>query len=184
MSTPEPDPIPKPSSEKDRETVGGGSQQRRQLSGNPASAIYGTLVTAGVLVARGAGDRDVVELCLTVGGTLLVFWLGHAYTDLLGGAVATGQRTGPAALIHALRVEWPIVESGVLPVAATLLARGAGASANSAVLAGLLIAVVEICLWAVLAGRRLQLTPLARVSYVIVSGLLGLAIIALKALLH
>lgn len=160
------------------------SQQRRRLPGNPASAIYGTLVTAGVLAARGAGDRDLAELCLTVGGTLLVFWLGHAYTDLLGGVVATGRQAGPAALLHALRVEWPIVESGVLPVAATLLARGAGASSNTAVLAGLLVAVVEICLWAVLAGRRLQLTLFARLSYVLVSGLLGLAIIALKALLH
>ncbi len=161
-----------------------GRPGRRQLAGNPASAIYGTIVTAGLLATERAGDHGVARLTISVTATLLVFWLAHAYTDLLGGAITHGRPTGRSGLWHALRVEWPIVESGVLPIAALLIADAAGAAGPGAVLAALVTAVVEMCGWAVLASRRMDLELLPRLTFVVASGLFGVAIIVLKAVIH
>jgi hypothetical protein len=155
-----------------------------RMGGNPASAIYGAIVTAGLLAAEGAGHRGVTDLVISVAGTLLVFWLAHAYTDMMGGLIAKGRSDGRPSLARALREEWPIVESGLLPLLALVIARGVGAAVSTAQTVALIVVVIEIGGWAFLAGRRMELTHWRLITFMVVSGGLGVVIIVLKSLLH
>ena len=154
------------------------------MRGNPAGAIYGAIVTAGLLAAEGAGRRRVTDLVISVAGTLLVFWLAHAYTDMMGGLITKGRSDGRPSLGRALREEWPIVESGLPPLLALVITRGIGAAVSTALTVALVVVVIEISGWAFLAGRRMELTHWRLVKFMLVSGALGVAIIVMKSLLH
>ena len=152
------------------------------MPGNPAGAIYGTIVTAGLVVPTGE-HHEVYPTALLILGTVAGFWIAHAYTDLLGGVIERGtvETTG---LGHALRVEWPIVESALLPLTALLITHWVGASDEAAAEAALVVAVLELLGWAWLATRRANLPVRKRLPYLLVSAVLGIAIIVLKAALH
>ena len=53
-----------------------------------ASAIYGTVVTASVMVATG-GRLSVAETCATVIATVLVYWLAETYARALAHRIHT-----------------------------------------------------------------------------------------------
>lgn len=116
-------------------------------------------------------------------GTVLVFWIAHAYTDSLGAAISADD-SGSHSLRHTLRAEWPIVESGALPVVILLVAAAAGADPSTGALLAMIAAAVELVGWALLAARRAGLTGVRRLSYTAVAGLLGVLIIGLKYALH
>jgi hypothetical protein len=154
------------------------------VHGNPASAIYGAIVTAGLLATEDAGHNGVLDLVMSVAGTLLVFWLAHAYTDMMGGLITKGLGGERPNLVRALGEEWPIVGSGLPPLLALVIARAAGATVSTAVTVALIAAVVELSGWAFLAGRPMELTHWRLATFVIASGGLGVVIIILKSLVH
>ncbi len=156
---------------------------RRRLPGNPASAVYGTIVSAGLIAGEATSHRSTAVVVLLMLGTLLVFWAAHTYADLLGGGV-TDEPGKHHKWRSVLREEWPIVESGALPAVILVVAALFGASRESAALAALISAVAELCGWAALACRRMDLGWRHSVVYVLGAGGLGLAIIVLKVLLH
>jgi hypothetical protein len=159
---------------------------RRRLRGNPASAIYGTIVTAGLIAARGSHEARPWPLVLAVVATLLVFWVTHAYTDTIGGLITAG-KADPAArpsLLHALREEAPILESGLFPIVVMLISHAFGASVGNAATIAVAAAALELFGWSALAARRAELETKERVVFVLVTGLLGAALIVLKTLIH
>lgn len=160
-----------------------GRLTRRRFSGEPTSAIYGTILAAGLLVGHGAQLGTAASLeALAV--TLAVFWIAHAYTDVLGAGAKTGSPLTLAGCRHALRVQWPIVEAGIPPAVALVLAVSAGASVDAAVLAALAVSTVDLLGWGALAARRMGLAARQAVPYTAVAGLLGLGIVALKVAIH
>ena len=155
---------------------------RRRANGNPASAIYGTIVAAAAVAAEGAGGHDTATTLGAMVASLAVFWIAHAYTDALGRRVEGERFAG--LLRQLLREEWPIVESG-LPLAIVLLAgAGLGASVGVSATAALVAAVLELFGWAALACRRAGFGGLRAVGYVLGAGVLGVAVIALKYAIH
>lgn len=178
----------------------------QSLPGNPASAIYGSIITASVLAAQGSHPDSVPRLVLLLLGTSLAFWLAHAYTDVLAyritaGAEAqgsplggeSGNRLGTSNVprsgghrdyLHALREEWPIVEASLLPVLILLVTYGFGVKVNTAITVALAVDVLELLGWAALAARRMRTGLLEMVLFTAGNGLLGLAIVGLKVVLH
>lgn len=156
-------------------------KRRERLAGNPASAIYGTIVVAGLLVAEAATDTSIPAVIASIVVTLIVFWIAHAYSQLLGLGV-NADRSWWASLRLELRHEWPIVESAFVPIAALVIARFVGVDRSNAFLIAALSAVVELAVWASLACRRQGMPTPQRVRYVAVAVALGGIVIALKAL--
>ena len=156
---------------------------RRRLPGNPASAVYGTIVSAGLIAGEATSHRSTAAVVLLMVGTLLVFWAAHTYADLLGGGAVEdpGHRRQWRSV---LREEWPIVESGFLPAAILVVTTAIGASKETAALAALVSAVAELGGWAALSCRRLELGRRQSVGYILGAAALGTAIIALKVALH
>jgi hypothetical protein len=157
---------------------------RSALPGNPASAIYGTIVVASQLAIESAsGHRGTGAILGVLAGTLVIFWLAHAYTDTLGEVLVTGGREHPS-LRRALRIEWPIVESGALPAVGIAVVVIAGGTPSGAAFAGLVVAAVELVGWALLAGRRADVHGVRLLAYVGGAVLFGALLVLLKFLLH
>ena len=155
----------------------------RQFAGSPAGAVYGTILVSGQLAVESSTGHSTSVIIGSLLATVAVFWLAHAYTDTLGGVISDSPGK-PVSLRHALRKEWPIVESALLPAVVLLASAIIGTRSSTAVLAALITANVELVGWAFLAARRAGLTGLRRVSAGVIGALLGLALVALKFLIH
>jgi hypothetical protein len=149
-----------------------------------SGAIYGTLVTAGTILAASEGAQDVVEVGITVVVTLALYWIAHSYAEVLGNADAVAPSWKVAT--RELAIESPMVAACIIPLivllAADLLL---GATFELAVTIGLCTTVGLLFVWGILAARRAELSR----GWAVISGLvytfLGVAIVVLKlVLLH
>jgi hypothetical protein len=151
---------------------------------NPAGVVYGMIVIGALLAAESGRHEDYPD---AVGSTLIalgLYWLAHAYADSLGRRLATHERLTAAALWRALLHDRAIVRGAAIPLLALLLAWAVGAARETAVNAALWSTVVSLVVFELLAGIRTRAT---RGELVLEGGVgiaMGLAILALKVLLH
>jgi hypothetical protein len=153
-------------------------------AGNAAGVVYG-VITVGALMAAESGRHE--SYIDTLGSALiatLLYWLAHAYADLLGRRLATGDRLTGAALGRALAHDWAIVRGAALPLLALVIAWLAGASQEAGLTAALRTAVVTVVVFELLAGIRAKSTPGELLLKGAVGVTMGLAILALKGVLR
>ncbi len=151
---------------------------------NPAGAVYGA-VTVGALLAAESGLRDTYPE--TVGSltvAVVLYWLAHSYADLLGLRLAEQRMLTWSELWHVIIQDWSIVRGALAPVAAVLISWSAGAPQSTAVSAGTWTAVASLIAFELIAGLRSQARPRELVLQMTVGTVLGVAILALRALLH
>src|ERR1039457_777091 len=144
------------------------TSKRLVPAGNAAGVVYG-VITVGALMAAESGRHEsyVDAISSALGGTLL-YWLAHAYADLLARALAHG---------------WAIVRGSALRLAALVIAWIAGASQEAGVTAALRTAVVTVVVFEVVAGVRAKPTPGELLLKGAVGVTMGLAILAMKGIL-
>lgn len=134
---------------------------------------------------QGAHDEiDISRLVWLVLLTQVVYWLAHVYAEVVGERIRTRTRPRPRAVRHLLDEEWPMVAVSFGPLAVIVLCTVSGVSAATSVNAGLWATMALLAGWALLAGYRSRLGRVEMLLYVAVSLLLGLALIAIKSLLH
>lgn len=156
-----------------------------QPTRNPASAVHGTVLAGALIAVQGAHDDiDISRLVWLVLLTQMVYWLAHIYAELVGERIQTRAKPGPRAVRHLMEQEWPMVAVSFGPLAVIVLCTALGVSAETSVNAGLWASVALLAGWALLAGFRSRLGRVEMLLYVAVSLLLGLALIAIKTLLH
>ena len=147
-----------------------------------AGAIYGTIVVAGVL---GASDFDDHPAAFDTGlyalSTVIVLWAAHAWAQTLGRRLVGGGRLGKA-LRHSLGRDWPLVQSALPPLAAMALAGVLGASDETAISIGFWVCVAALCAWGAAIAYREHASAGRTVGTALVSGVLGLLLVALKEL--
>ncbi|HJP76644.1 MAG TPA: hypothetical protein VJ914_20410 [Pseudonocardiaceae bacterium] len=155
---------------------------------NPGSTIYGTIVAAAIVAAEGSTDASIAEIVGSVLATLIVYWLSHVYADQLARHATADEETPSrpnwAEIREALAEEWGIVAGGLLLVVVLVLADLAGSGQPLAVNLALGCCVLELVVWGALAARRAHLGAGWVVLYTIISAAFGVAIAALRVLLH
>ena len=144
-----------------------------------AAGIYGAIVTAAILDAAG-GKIPTDALVVAVVATLVVYWLGEEYADLLGEQVEGGMIPSWAHIRDELAATMPMVSASYLPLLALVLARVAGASALVAANIGLITAALLLTFHAWSAGRSAQLRGWLLLVATSVAAGLGMAMILLK----
>lgn len=151
---------------------------------NPAAAVHGTVLAGAMIAVQGAHeDPDISHLVTLVIITQAVYWLAHVYAELVGERIS--RRHKPSRrLSELLHQEWPLVAVSFVPIAIILVFSALGAAGGSAVLAGLFSVVVLLVAWALLAGYRSGLRKIEMLLYVLASLGIGLALVAIKTLLH
>ncbi|HEV3359676.1 MAG TPA: hypothetical protein VG247_22940 [Pseudonocardiaceae bacterium] len=155
---------------------------------NPGATIYGTIVAAAIVATEGGTDASIAEIVLSVLATLIVYWLSHVYSDQLAqhATADTDEPSRPTMreIGDALREEWGVVAGGLGLVIVLVVIDLAGGSQALAVNVALACSVLELVVWGALAARRAHLGPAWVVLYTVVSAVFGVAISALRVLLH
>lgn len=142
------------------------------------------VAVGALLAAESARPESHVDTISSALITVAVYWLAHAYANVLGERLASPHRLTAMMLLRALRREWAIVQGAALPLLALVLAWVAGAGVENALTAALWTVVGSLIGLELAAGIR------SRASYGELAldmgmGLgLGLAILAVKLVLH
>jgi hypothetical protein len=151
---------------------------------NPARLVYGVLAIGAVLAAESGSHENYLDTAGSAVIAILLYWLAHAYADVLGHRLKSHEQLSIAALGRALRDEATIVMGAVPALLALLLCRVLGLALASGVEAALWTTVGSLLVFELLAGMRARSTPRELVLEVGVGIAMGLAIIALKVVLH
>jgi hypothetical protein len=150
---------------------------------NPAGAVYG-LITIGALLAAESGLRDTYPE--TVGSTVIavvLYWFAHSYADVLGLRLSR-EDFSRGELWRTFTQDWSIVRGASLPLLALLFAWATGADQTAGVTAAVWVAAVGLIGFELAAGIRSRAKPFELLVEVCVGAGMGLAILALRAILH
>lgn len=153
-------------------------------AGNPAGVVYGVITVGALMAAESGRHESYVDAFASAVFATLLYWLAHAYADLLGRRLETGERLTVGALARALAYDWAIVRGAAIPLLALVIAGVAGAGREAGVTAALRTAVVAVVLFELLAGLRARSTPGELLLKAAVGITMGLAILAVKGILR
>lgn len=151
---------------------------------NAGGAVYGTVMIGILFAAEGSqsvGYPDAVGAAVIV---LAVYWLTSLYTYTLGTRLRTGEPLSGNVFWRSCLHELPIVEGALLPLLALLAAWAAGASVTTGASIATWMAAISIVTLEFAAGWRSGLTLGRLLLQAGMGAAIGLAIVALKLLLH
>jgi hypothetical protein len=151
---------------------------------NPAGAVYG-IITIGALLAAESGLRETYPQ--TVGSAaiaVVLYWFAHSYADVLGLRLSRERRVSLQELRNTFIQDWSIARGAGVPLVTLVVAWASGAGQSTAVTAGVWTAVVCLIVFELAAGIRSRAKPIELALEVLVGATMGLAILALRALLH
>ncbi len=162
-------------------------QHRAELrpTRNPARAVYGTVLAGSLIVAeRSRDDVDLSRLTALVLITQVVYWLAHVYSELVAVRIEHQRRPTGAEVRALLNSEWSLVAASFAPLTVIEVSHVLGGDLNTCVMAGLWSIPVILVGWAFLGARRSRMGRGELLAYVALSALFGVALVALKALIH
>jgi hypothetical protein len=151
---------------------------------NPSGVVYGIIVIGALLAAESGRHESYLDTIASAAIATALYWLAHAYADVLGERLARHERLSASALGRALAHDWAIVRGAALPLAVLALAWVAGATQQTAVTAALWSAIVSLVAFELIAGVRSRASPRELALEGAVGATMGIAILALKIVLH
>jgi hypothetical protein len=120
-------------------------------------------------------------MAITVVVTVALYWVAHAYAEVVGNSQAIAPSLKVA--VRELALESPMVAACILPLAVLLATDLAGASFELATTISLLATVGLLLVWGLLAARKSRLSRAWAAASGGVYTLLGVAIVVLKLIL-
>lgn len=153
-----------------------------RLAANPAGAVHGTILTTAVTAAASARGELAGPIAAANMVTLVVFWLAHVYSSVLGQRL-NGEKFRWAGLPSTMMHELAMLEAAA-PSLLFLLLASAGLIGNAlAIDLALANGVVQLLAWGIIAARRLGWSWPASLTAGAFDAALGIIIVMLKALL-
>ena len=151
---------------------------------NPAGAIYGMIAIGAVLAAE-SGLRDTyLETLASALIALALYWLAHAYADVLGQRLEKRAQLTAAGLTRNLLHDWAIMRGGTVPLLVLLACWAAGVSQETAITVDLWVTAGNLLAYELLAGLRARSRPAELLLEGCVGAAMGLGILALRVILH
>jgi hypothetical protein len=151
---------------------------------NPTGTVYGVILIGALLAAESGRHESYGDTILSAALAACLYWVAHSYASVLGRRLAGEERLTVAALTSALAHDWALVRGALVPLIALTLSWIAGATQEGAVTVALWSAVASLVAFELLAGLRAHSSPRELTIEVGVGVAMGLAILALKVLLH
>lgn len=145
-----------------------------------AEAVYGTVLTAGLISAFAAYNPGLVMLIARTVGTVAVFWAAHVYAEIVGNRDLNWRDSVREALQRSAGLLWALIVPVTCLAAAALL----GLTADAAVDVALWGATVTLAVLGWWAARQRRAGRWAKLGTAAGTAGLGVALIALKALVH
>jgi hypothetical protein len=150
---------------------------------NYAPAIYGSLLVTSVIAVQWRTDAVTDGIALFVVFSVLVFWLAHAWSEIVNRRVR-----GQVSVVEAREIafdEASMLSSLLVPALVLAVAPRVGATIDTAVALALIVSIAQVFLWGLVVGRAAHRGWALPLVVATVDSLLGVAIVALKvAVLH
>lgn len=146
-------------------------------------AITGTVVCAAVIAYGGDHADTTGQLCLTILGTVGVYWLAHLHAATLGSSL-THRHHPVTAFRHALAETAPIVGASVVPVAVLVVSKILGADLQTAAWIALIVTIGLLTAYSYLAGVRGGLGTGGSIASAAAGAAIGILVALLKVALH
>jgi hypothetical protein len=162
-----------------------GEAQASWLPANAARAIYGQiLVTSMVGALSEDSDIDAEYILVSVGATMLVFWLAHVYAAAMSLGLEEGRHVRWAEFRALAIDEWPLVQA-TFPTAIVLALGALGVvSTDAAIDVAIAVGVVALFAWGLAIGRASRSSWAAALVGAVISAGFGLVVVGLKAIVH
>lgn len=175
------DPDPEPVSEPE---AGGPARRAPRVLANPGGIVYGTIAVAALLAAESARRETFAETTGAVAITIVLYWLAHSYAEFTGERVRAKRAFSAAELIASARHEVAVLIGGIVPLLVVIVFWIAGAGLGAAIRGAVWSAALLLVLIEYVSGRRAGLQGRELAGQTGVGALLGLAVLALRVLLH
>lgn len=160
------------------------ADKRLVPAGNAAGVVYGVITVGALMAAESGRHESHLDTFASALVATLLYWLAHAYADLLGRRLDTGEALTARTLGRALLHDWAIVRGAAIPLLALVIAWVAGAGREAGVTAALRTAVVTVVVFELVAGIRARSTPGELLLKAGVGVTMGIAILAVKGILR
>jgi hypothetical protein len=141
-------------------------------------------VVGALLAAESGLHESYFDTIASAAIAVAVYWLAHAYADVLGRRLSVHERLTSRALGRALVVEAAIVRGASLPLLVLALCWALGVSQRDGVTVALWSTVAALIAFELIAGIRSRATRGELALDVGVGTAMGVAIIALKVILQ
>ncbi len=149
-----------------------------------AGAIYGTILATSVLAAAGGDTNALTGTFVIVLVTSLVFWLAHVYSLCLGARMLMTRPLRRDEIRAIASDEWPMLSSS-FPILGVLLLGVFGIIEKStASYVAMFVGIGALFIYGIIAGRGEQLPWTRQVLNTLVIAAFGIAILALKVMVH
>lgn len=135
-------------------------------------------------LSTSAASRRLPAVAISVLVTVLVYWAAESYSHALARRLAKKTNLTRSDYREILEQGWPLVSASYVPLATLLVAWALGASVTVAVNLALGVATGLLVAAGFLASRASGITGGRLLASTAVTGVFGLAMVALKNLLH
>jgi hypothetical protein len=151
---------------------------------NPSGAVYGVIVIGALLAAESGRHESYLDTLLSAAIAAALYWVAHSYASVLGRRLSTKERLTLGALLAALSHDWALIRGASIPLLTLVVAALSGAAQETAVTAAVWSSVISLATFELIAGLR---SGASRGELALEAGVgiaMGLAILALKIVLH
>lgn len=145
--------------------------------------LYG-LIVSGAVLAAAPDDVRLVRVSLALLGTLLVYWAAETYVHWIAARTLLQRPLHTAEERAVLRDGWPLVAASGVPLLVLFAEAILDVPTHTAVNVALAVNALLLVLVGWRMGRAGGLEGARLVASAAVTGLLGVAMIALKTALH
>jgi hypothetical protein len=147
--------------------------------------VYGSLT---VLIAIGAlsGERlsSARNAFVVVVGTAVATWLAHTYSAIIGIHIRERRNVTAEETAVEFRTSWRVVTAS-FPAGIALVGAGLGLySVRTALVGGIVLAVVQLIAAGVFAGTRAGSSRFGALGYAAVATVIGLAIVMMEVVIN
>jgi len=146
--------------------------------------VYGVIAVGTLLAAEGGAHDSYADAFGSAIIAALVYWLARSYAMLLGRRLTSDDQLTVRTMMGALAHERTVLRGALVPLLALVLAWLSGADKEEGINVALASTIATIIVFEVAAGVHSRSTRREIALELGVGVLLGLAIIALKTLLH
>ena len=144
-------------------------------------AVYGSVLATSLVGSMFEEQASARIMTLTLVSSILIFWIAHAWSEVVGERLANGPVFDRSAIWPIAISEWPLVESGMLPAALLALAWAGLYSRQTGAVLALGASLLQLVGWGVLAGYRTRERWWNAWLVGAFDGVLGLAIVGSRS---
>jgi hypothetical protein len=151
---------------------------------NAEGAVYGVLLIGVLLATEDTHHETYGETIAAVSMVVALYWVTRLYTHLLGVRLRAKEPLGATLIWRSAVHELPVIEGAMTQMVVLLVAWATGASLTSGVNVTIAATVISMVLLEIAAGWRTKPRQAAIWLRVALGVLMGLAVVAVKVVLH